>query len=76
MELRDALRAFGYPQSLKETKALLDNFDTNENYVFERDEFFYMLKTMGLKENEDLKTFWKQHDILSAQTAKLDDGKN
>ena len=47
MELRDALRAFGYPQSLKETKALLDNFDTNENYVFERDEFFYMLKTMG-----------------------------
>ena len=30
---------------------------------------------MGLKENEDLKTFWKQHDILSAQTAKLDDGK-
>ena len=26
LELRTSLRAFGYPQSLKETKALLDNF--------------------------------------------------
>ena len=71
LELRTSLRAFGYPQSLKETKALLDNFDVNLNYKFERSEFFEMLKTVGLEKNEDLKTFWKQHDILTAQHAKL-----
>lgn len=71
LELRTSLRAFGYPQSLKETKALLDNFDINLNYKFERSEFFEMLKTVGLDKNEDLKTFWKQHDILTAQHAKL-----
>ena len=71
LELRTSLRAFGYPQSLKETKALLDNFDINLNYKFERSEFFEMLKTVGLEKNEDLKTFWKQHDILTAQHAKL-----
>eukprot|EP00943_MAST-04B_sp_MAST-4B-sp1_P006621 g6621.t1 len=70
LELRTALRAFGYPQSLAETKALLDNFDTNMNYNFERSEFFEMMKTMGLNENEDVNVFWKQHDILSAQAAR------
>ena len=78
LELRSALRAFGYPLLLTETKALLDNFDTNMNYVFERSEFFYMLKTMGLKENENVKTFWKQHDILIGQAARVvsNDGMN
>lgn len=74
LELRTALRAFGYPQSLTETKALLDNFDTNMNYNFERSEFFEMMRTMGLKENEDVNVFWKQHDILSSQAARFKAG--
>jgi len=51
LELRNALRAFGYPQTLVETKALLDYGDINGNNVFEKNEYDRMLKQFGITNN-------------------------
>ena len=56
LELRNALRAFGYPQTLMETKALLDYGDINGNNVFEKNEYDRMLKQFGITNSHVLAT--------------------
>jgi|TARA_B110000003_G_C16575346_1_gene505925 Ca2+-binding EF-hand superfamily protein len=48
LELRSFLRAMGSPQTLWETRVLLDYGDTNGNGQFDEDEYRKLLKGFGV----------------------------